>query len=64
MTEKAKKIFNEWFDMYSNENNQMTPETCSQFIKGCTGDQPALSDDRIVGMFKTYDTNNDGLIER
>ena len=55
LTEKTRKIFNEWFDMYSNENDMMTPETCALFIKGCTGDQPALSDDRIVTMFKTYD---------
>ncbi len=64
LTEKASKIFNEWFDMYSNENSQMTPETCALFIKGCTGEHPPISDDRITSMFKTYDTNSDGLIER
>ena len=64
LTEKAKNIFNEWFDMYSNENGLMTPETCALFIKGCTGDHPALTDDRITGMFKTYDDNKDGFIER
>ena len=41
----------------------MTKETCTQFIKGCTGEQPSLNDDRIVNMFKTYDINNDGFIE-
>jgi EF hand len=42
----------------------MTPETCALFIKGCTGEYPTLSDDRIVNMFNTYDTNKDGFIER
>lgn len=64
LTEKAAKIFNEWFDLYSDENGQMTKETCALFIKGCTGEQPQLNDDRIVALFKTYDVNQDGLIER
>lgn len=64
LTEKAKQIFNEWFDMYSDEQGGMTKETCSKFIKGCTNEQPLPNDERIVGMFKAYDTNNDGRIER
>ena len=64
LTERASKIFNEWFTLYSNENDKMTPETCSLFIKGCTGEHPPVTDDRIVNLFKTYDTNADGLIER
>jgi Ca2+-binding EF-hand superfamily protein len=42
----------------------MTPETCALFIKGCTGEHPSLSDERITGMFKLYDSNSDGFIER
>ena len=42
----------------------MTPETCALFIKGCTGEHPALTDDRIVTMFNNYDSNKDGCIER
>lgn len=38
LTEKAAKIFNEWFDLYSDENGRMTKETCALFIKGCTGE--------------------------
>ena len=63
LTERARAIFNEWFDLYS-ENGQMTKETCVLFIKGCTGETPPANDDRILGLFKTYDTNNDGKIER
>ena len=50
--------------MYSDETDGMTKETCSLFIKGCTGEQPLPNDDRILGLFKSYDTNNDGRIER
>jgi Ca2+-binding EF-hand superfamily protein len=34
------------------------------FIKGCTGEQPGPGDDRIGNLFKMYDSNNDGFIER
>lgn len=64
LTEKASKIFNEWFDMYSDDNDRMTPEYCALFIKGCTGEHPVLTDDRIVNMFTAYDSNKDGVIER
>lgn len=64
MTERASKIFNEWFTLYSNEDDKMTPETCALFIKGCTNEHPPVTDDRVVNMFKSYDKNNDGFIER
>lgn len=64
LSEKARQIFNEWYDMYSDENNKMTHETCALFIKGCTGEQPQKNDDRILNMFKAYDPNEDGKIER
>jgi hypothetical protein len=64
LSEKANKIFNEWFDMYSNADGKMTKETCALFILGCTGEKPTLNDDRIGNLFKTYDKNNDGFIER
>ena len=64
LSDKAKQIFNEWFDQYSDESGSMTKETCALFIKGCTGEYPGVSDERIVNLFKTYDINNDGKIER
>lgn len=42
----------------------MTKETCALFIRGCTGEFPSSSDERIVNLFKAYDSNNDGKIER
>lgn len=42
----------------------MVKETCSKFIKGCTGEEPSVTDERIATLFKTYDSNNDGKIER
>mmetsp|Transcript_44056 Transcript_44056/g.42664 ORF Transcript_44056/g.42664 Transcript_44056/m.42664 type:complete len:94 (+) Transcript_44056:3518-3799(+) len=50
--------------MYSDENDQMTKDTCILFIKGCTGEVPPATDDRVVNLFKAYDKNNDGKIER
>lgn len=38
LSEKANQIFNEWFDMYSDESGAMTNVTCALFIKGCTGE--------------------------
>ena len=49
--------------MYSDESGSMTRETCALFIKGCTGEHPIVTDDRISGLFKAYDINNDGKIE-
>jgi hypothetical protein len=42
----------------------MTRETCALFIKGCTGEYPSLNDERISNLFKNFDINNDGKIER
>jgi hypothetical protein len=42
----------------------MSRETCALFIKGCTGEQPGPNDDRVNNLFKNYDPNNDGKIER
>jgi hypothetical protein len=64
LTERAAKIFNEWFTLYSNQNDQMTPETCCLFIKGATGESCVPSDERIKTHFELYDSNKDGLIER
>lgn len=64
LSEKAKQIFNEMFDMYSDEQGAMTKETCTKFIKGCTNEQPLPNDERILTMFKVYDANHDGRIER
>ena len=64
MVPKLLQIFNEWFDMYSDEKGSMTKITCANFIKGCTGEQPRPEDDRVTNLFRLYDVNNDGRIER
>jgi hypothetical protein len=64
LTERAKEIFCEWFVMYSDDQGGMTKDTCVLFIKGCTGETPSATDDRIQNLFKAYDLNNDGRIER
>lgn len=50
--------------MYSDAEGAMTRESCALFIKGCTGEAPSLTDERISNLFKAYDINNDGRIER
>jgi len=50
--------------MYSDDTDGMTKDTCTLFIKGCTGENPGPNDDRVLNLFKTYDKNNDGRIER
>jgi Ca2+-binding EF-hand superfamily protein len=50
--------------MYSDDTDGMTKETCALFIKGCTGEYPSTNDDRITNLFKIYDSNSDGRIER
>ena len=35
---RAKEIFNEWFTMYSDENDQMTPVSACNFLKGATNE--------------------------
>ena len=49
---KAKAIFEWMFDIYSDpELGVMTKETCVHFIRGCTGDDVKISDNRISGIF-------------
>jgi len=52
-TPAASKIFNEWFDLYKDpkEDEAMTPESTTGFIKGATGEIVAADDNRIKGMF-------------
>jgi len=59
------KIFNDWYDFYSTEG-KMTREDCARFVKAVTGsrDDISIDDPRIKGLFDTYDTNRDGLLEK
>ena len=64
LTERSALIFNEWFDAYSNNEGYMTPETTTLFIQGATNEVVQPEDNRIQGLFKSYDFNKDGKIER
>lgn len=61
---KLVTILNEIFDLYTNEEGLMTRETCTDFIRGCTGDKPPVTDDRVLFFFKTYDSDGDDKITR
>jgi ubiquitin carboxyl-terminal hydrolase 34 len=62
LTPKAKEIFSEWFYLYSEESG-FTKNSCARFIKGCTGELPPVTDDRVVNLFKSYDSNKDERLE-
>lgn len=65
MSEKAKDIFTEWFNMFSVEDPDnpgrrvMTPATCVEFTKSCTDDNCNEEDSRVVGLFAMYDKDSD-----
>lgn len=61
-TEKAYKIFSEWYDLYSTEAGVMTPESATGFILGATHEVVGPEDGRIKGLFDAYDADKDGII--
>ena len=63
-TERAYNIFSEWYDLYSNEEGKMTPESATRFILGATNEVVGPEDGRIKGLFDLHDSNKDGVIER
>jgi hypothetical protein len=63
-TEKARKIFSEWYDLYSTADGVMTPESTTRFILGATHEVVGPEDGRITGLFNGYDSNKDGILER
>lgn len=42
----------------------MTPDTTTLFIRGATNELVQPEDSRIQGLFKSFDSNKDGKIER
>ena len=68
MTDAAKRIFLEWFNMYSVEDPDnpgrrvMIPKTCVDFTRSCTDDNCTESDSRVVGFFMIYDGDQDGKV--
>ena len=64
-TEEVVKVFNQWFDMFS-INNQMNLEKCAAMVKAVTNSRADVSvdDSRVVELFNQRDHNRDGLIER
>jgi len=62
LTPGARRIFACWFDMFCDTAGDFTKESAARFIQGCCGDPPALNDNRISGLFQTYDGDGDGKI--
>ena len=64
LVEKAAKIFNEWYDKYSDERGVMTPESATRFIYGATHERVQSTDSRIEGLFNKYDPQKTGIMTR
>lgn len=64
LTDRAREIFSEWFDLYSTNEGVMTPQSTALFIKGATHETVTAEDGRIKGLFSGYDQNKDGKLER
>lgn len=62
--DRAYQIFSEWYDLYSDEDGVMTPESTTRFILGATNEMISPEDSRIKGLFDGYDSNKDGRLER
>jgi len=62
LTEKARKIFSQWFHKYADKGDKMSPEGCSAFTNSCTGDPCKATDKRIQEFFTSHDDDRDGLL--
>jgi len=66
LSDRAFKIFNTWFDMFSEQPDRvyMTPLTATYFIMGATNEEVAPTEHRIVSLFTKYDDDKDGKLTR
>ncbi len=56
-SDRAAYVFNSWFDDFCTEDNVMTPESATLFIRAVTNEYCTPNDARISGMFKAEDKN-------
>ena len=53
------------FDMYAEPDMTWSKMSTHYFIMGCVGERSSGPDDsRVVDLFKQYDTDNDGKLQR
>ena len=60
----AQKIFEEWWNVYSDGNGKFTPETGVRFIKGCTHEDQPKDDSRIVGLLNMFNREQEGFLTK
>jgi hypothetical protein len=63
LTPAARRIFTGWYRRFCDANGAFTKEGAARFIQACCGDLPPPTDQRIAGLFQTYDRDGDGNIE-
>ncbi len=51
LNEAAYKIFSDWYDLYSNEDGVMTPESATRFILGAINEVVSKEDSRVKSLF-------------
>lgn len=62
---EAKRIFESWFETFSNDEGFMTEDTCVDFIKNSTNDPNVnTQDQRVTRLFTEYDKDKDGKLSR
>ena len=60
---KALEIFNWMFDIYCDEELRViTKETCVHFVRGCTGEDIKMIDNRIAAIFNNFNKGKDGKL--
>lgn len=45
------KIFSDWYDLYSNDEGVMTPESATRFILGAINEVVSKEDQRVRHLF-------------
>lgn len=63
LTDRVRMIFSEWYDLYSNQDGVMTPESATRFILGAINEVVSKDDSRVKILF-SQDANGDGILER
>lgn len=64
LTPAAERIFAGWYARFCDATGAFTKDSAARFIQACCGDLPAPTDQRITGLFQTYDGDGDGKIQK
>lgn len=63
-TDRAAKVYKDWFDEFSTEEDIMTRESATLFIRAVTNEYVSSLDSRIETMFKFQNLAKDDKLKR